>query len=81
MCERSNEFNRSTVQLCRLRYIYLNYNSVKPHVEKLVSSDITGSNELKMAQVETFHGISRNVEVRALWFSELRTMVKLASYC
>ena len=54
---------------------------MKPHVEKLGSSDITGPNGLKMAKIESFRDISRNVEIRALWFSELRMMVIVALFC
>ena len=32
-----------------------------------------------MAKIETFRDISRNVEIRVIWFSEFRTMV--ASFC
>ena len=34
-----------------------------------------------MAKFETFCDISWNVEIRALWFSELRTVVIVASLC
>ena len=34
-----------------------------------------------MAKIETFGDISRNVEIRAIWFSELRTVVIVASFC
>ena len=35
----------------------------------------------KTAKIETFRDISRNVEIRVIWFSELRTMVMVASFC
>ena len=53
----------------------------KLHVEKLDGSRFTGPRRLKMAKIETFGDISRNVEIRAIWFSELRTVVIVASFC
>ena len=49
--------------------------------KKLDSSRFTGPKGLKMAKIETFRDISRNVEIKALWSSELRTVVIVASFC
>ena len=63
-----------------LRYIW-NTIPWKPHVEKRDGSRFTGPKRLKMAKFETFGEISRNIEIRAIWFSELRTVVIVASLC
>ena len=39
------------------------------------------SKRLKMAKFETFGDTSRNIEIRVIWFSELRTVVIVASLC
>ena len=53
----------------------------KSHVEKLHVSRFTGPKRLQMAKIETFCDISWNVEIRPIWFSELRTVVIVASIC
>ena len=63
-----------------LRYIWTTIRC-KPHVEKLNGSRLTGPIMLKMAKIETFRDISRNVEIRSIWLSELRTVVIVASFC
>ena len=61
-----------------LRYIWTMIRW-KPHVEKLHVSRFTGPKRLKMAKIETFRDISWNVEIRPIWFSELRRVVIVAS--
>ena len=63
-----------------LRYIW-NTIPWKPHVEKLDGSRFTGPKRLKMTEIETFRDIYRNVEIRAIRSSELRTVVIVASFC
>ena len=63
-----------------LRYIWTTIRW-KRHVEKLDSSWLTGPKRLKMAKIETFCEISRNVEITDIWFSELRTVLIVASFC
>ena len=41
----------------------------------------SGKAKKKMAKIETFRDISRNVDIIAIWFSELRTVVIVALVC
>ena len=47
----------------------------KLHVQKATASHVTSRKVPKMAENETFWDISRNVVIKALWFSELSMWV------
>ena len=65
--------------VCMLRYIWTTIRW-KLHLEKLNGSRLTGPKRLKMSKIETFRDIYRNVEIRAIRFSELRTVVIVVSF-
>ena len=61
--------------------VYMKYDLVQPTCRETSSFQTYRSEMLKMAKIESFRDISRNVEIRAIWFSELRTVVILALFC
>ena len=45
-------------------------------MEKLDASRCTGPKGLEIAKIETFRDISRNVEIRAIWFPEYEEILR-----
>ena len=53
----------------------------KLHVQRATASNVTSWKVSKMAENTTFWDISRNVVIKALWFSELSMGVMSTSFC